>query len=355
MLICNGRFESVWHEIYGVAKDAERLSQALADTARCGFAVECLLDKGLLEVRVAIARACAASGEDDTLFLYYGGVGIVDNEGCLQLPVWDSVEDQLQATSVEAEFVLSQMRASKCRRFVLVVDGCHSGAFFRRNRGIPDGMVAITSCREDEYARDTIEGGTFTTALLHALSDPAADKNHDGVVTVDEAFDYVQAYLAKEAPEMHPQKWVWNLEDPIPLVRSTLRVFLSYSTKDEPIADRLVCELAQRGIAVWRDVTGVAGGSDWVESILAGLSSSRAVLFLLTQHSADSEWVRRELTFATSKRKIPILPISAGPVDPPDWFALQFDNIQRQQFDLEQPATLDAIAQSVRRVIASSG
>ena len=34
---------------------------------------------------------------------------------------------------------------SRCRRQLLMMDGCHSGAFFAYNRGIPDGFCAIMS------------------------------------------------------------------------------------------------------------------------------------------------------------------------------------------------------------------
>ncbi|MEX1027226.1 MAG: caspase family protein [Candidatus Paceibacterota bacterium] len=179
LLICNGQFQHLKLSLPGVQKDAENLSRALGDPHRSGFKVTCLLDKGLLEVRKAIAEACAVSGNDDTLLTYYSGTSVYDG-GELLLPVADSDPTCLMATSIEAEFVLSQMRRSSCRRFVLIVDGCHSGGFFRNNRGVPDGMVAITSCSVDEMSADTPEGGAFTQSLLRALADPKSDRDHDG-------------------------------------------------------------------------------------------------------------------------------------------------------------------------------
>jgi hypothetical protein len=113
LLICNGRFQTLRLELPGVASDAKQLSEVLGDPNRGGFEVECLLDKGLLDVRMAIARACSASEEQDTLLLYYSGASLKGDDGNLQLPVFGSVDDQLTATCVESEFVLSRMRHSK--------------------------------------------------------------------------------------------------------------------------------------------------------------------------------------------------------------------------------------------------
>ena len=178
LLICNGQVPRCNFNLPGVAKDAENLTRVLSNTERMGFDVTRLLDEGLLTVRRAISKACFQSGQEDTLLIYFSGSGFCDENGALHLTVADSDREYLTATCLDTEFFLTQMRQSQCRRFVLVVDSCYSGAFFNNNRGIPDGMVAITSCGPEEMSRDTPEGGPFTQTLIHALTSGKADRNN---------------------------------------------------------------------------------------------------------------------------------------------------------------------------------
>jgi hypothetical protein len=155
LLICNGQFKHLALDLLGVAKDARNLTRVFGDVNRSAFEVTCLLDEGLWTVRKAIATACEKSRLHDTLLIYYSGASYCDDRGELVMPVADTDRDCPVATSIEADFVLSQMRRSTCRRFVLIIDGCHSGAFFKNNRGIPDGIVALTSCSADELSADS--------------------------------------------------------------------------------------------------------------------------------------------------------------------------------------------------------
>jgi hypothetical protein len=355
LLICNGSFKYLDLALPGVAKDATHLSQALGDPERAGFEVTCLLDEGLWAVRKAIAKACDESGPDDTLLLYYSGTSTCDAKGELMMPVADSDGDYLLATCIESDFVLSQMRRSRCRRFVLVIDGCHSGAFFRNNRGIPDGMVAITSCSADEFSMDTAEGGAFTQSFLRALVTPEADADHDGSVTVDEVYEFVRRdpVLAGESAA-HPQKWLWNLPEPIVLVRTTMCAFLSYSRNDAAVADDVTAALHARGIAVWRDISGIAGGAQWRDSLLEAFGKSQALVLLMSAKSMESKWVRRELEYADGKG-LPVFPLLLDrDLKVPDWFELQFGGVQRQTVDVADVGTAVAtLASTIRAAVAT--
>jgi hypothetical protein len=354
VLICNGSFQYMDHRLPGVAKDAEHLTRALEEPVRAGFEVTCLLDKGLLAVRRAIGEACALAGPDDTLLIYYSGTSLLDSQGMLQLPVFDSDPSYLTATCVESEFILAQMRQSRCQRFALIIDGCHSGAFFRNNRGIPDGLVALTSCSADETSMDTPDGGAFTQSLLKALTDPTADRNNDGCITVDEAFEFIRQDLPSQGFNTHAQKWVWNQPEPIVLVKATARVFLSYSRVNAKLATALANALQRKGIVVWRDVSGIPGGAQWRDSLIDALGKSDALLLLMTPDSLDSKWVRREIEFADGK-SLPIMPVVSEAVVAPDWFALQFGGVQLQKVDaVDIDRSAAELALAVRRLIATS-
>jgi hypothetical protein len=356
LLICNGTFKYLSLRLDGVAKDAASLSKALSDRNLAGFEVTCLLDQGLWTVRKAIAQACATSGPDDTLLIYYSGTSVCDERGELLMPVADSDDQYLFATSIESDFVLAQMRRSECRRFVVIIDGCHSGAFFRNNKGIPDGMIALTSCSADEYSADTPEGGAFTQSLLRALSSGKVIADHDGTITVDDVYEFIRKDPALVGTgQTHPQKWVWNLPDPIVLVRTTMSVFLSYSRTDRAAADALVAALERQGILVWRDISGIPGGAEWRDSLLVAFGKTQALVLLMSEKAMSSKWVRRELEYADSKG-LPIVPVCGDEVTTPEWFKLQFGGLQRQQIEVRAiDAAAPALAAMVRAAVARGG
>ena len=233
LLICNGSFPNIPdYQLMGPAKDAKLLEVILSEPESSRFAVRSLVDQGLLEVRREIARICAEAGEADTLLIYYSGNGLSDESGSLYLLVADSERDFPYATALDAEFILSQLRGSKCRKTVLLIDGCHAGAFFAHNRGIPNGLYAITSCGAKEMCSDTPEGGAFTLALCAGLRNGAADSDGDGHVSIDELHEFVKRKLRADGQQGTPQKWVWNVPEPIYISTVPRHIFLSYARED---------------------------------------------------------------------------------------------------------------------------
>jgi hypothetical protein len=248
----------------------------------------------------------------------------------------DADKDFIDATALDAEFILSRLRQTPCRRNILLIDACHSGAFFNNNRGIPDGLCAITACGAQQMCQDTPDGGVFTLALVAGLQGAAADADGDGRVSVDELHDFVKERLRSGDNPQTPQKWVWNLPEPIYMTQVTRPVFLSYSRKDADTADRLEKALAAEGLPVWVDREKVQSGS-WKQRVTQGLNRARAVVALLTAHSLASDAVEKEIAFA-ARKQVPIIPVNEHTIedrDLPDWFALDFAELHRHQIRAE--------------------
>jgi hypothetical protein len=345
LLICNGSFirtadgepsdpakdarvlETV---LPGPAKDAKLLETVLSDADTCRFGVRSLVDRGLLEVRREIARICADASGNDTLLIHYSGNGFRGPDGSFYLAVVDTERDCLDATALDAEFILSQLRNSRCRRIVLTVDTCHAGAFFNNNRGIPNGLYAITSCGADELCGDTPEGGAFSLALCAGLRHSDADTDGDGLVSIDELHAYVKQKLQADGHIGTPQKWVWNVPGPIFITAVPRHVFLSYAREDASEADRLARALETEGLATWIDREGIQSGS-WKERVTEGLNHARALVVLLTSTSFASAAVRKEMAFA-AKKNVPIIPVQFEETPDklvPDWFTLDYDELHR--------------------------
>lgn len=79
--------------------------------------------------------------------------------------------------------------------------------------------------------------------------------------------------------------------------------FISYSTKDEFDAFALKGLLETKGKHVWIAPDGIPSGRDYALVIPAALRITSRFLVLLSKHSAESDWVRREIDRAINEKK----------------------------------------------------
>jgi hypothetical protein len=231
------------------------------------------------------------------------------------------------------------------------MDGCHSGAFFAYNRGIPDGFCAIMSCGPDEYCFSDARGGFFTQLLVNGLRGAAADLDGDGCVTTDELFRFVLPRAKAQANPTTPQLWTWNLPEPIPLVRIRQRVFLSYRRADSKVADALAAQLEREGYGVWVDRADISGGSPWRAEIEKALSGADAMVLLLSAAALQSDEIYKEVSRAVELEK-PIVPVCLGSVALHGWYKEQLGGVQQIAYpdDASDPACLQKLLSALRQL-----
>ena len=86
-------------------------------------------------------------------------------------------------------------------------------------------------------------------------------------------------------------------------------IFISYSHRDENVMRDLKRILAKRGLKVWSDEKINQGDDDWTKKIQSALDQAGCVISILSPDAKNSEWVRRELSYAEihNIRVFPIL------------------------------------------------
>lgn len=82
-------------------------------------------------------------------------------------------------------------------------------------------------------------------------------------------------------------------------------VFVSYSRKDIEYATQLVSAIRANQIPVWID-SHIQPGETWPKEIHDAISNSFAVVVVMTPNSAESEWVQKEILWASRKKIIAI-------------------------------------------------
>jgi hypothetical protein len=80
-------------------------------------------------------------------------------------------------------------------------------------------------------------------------------------------------------------------------------VFLSHSSQDQRFVTRLVEALRRHSVPVWYSRTNVVGAQQWHDEIGAALKRSDWFLLILSPHSVESMWVKRELLFALQQNR----------------------------------------------------
>lgn len=220
-------------------KDATDLAEVFASMEGRGYGqvfTRRLIDGEVTvdALREAKARLAQARPED-VLVVLVAGHGLYDKDGEYYFLTHEVDLTRLKETAAPFELVEELVQDVPPRQKLLLLDACDSGdrdpstlasaapvpagARGIRSRGVralsldaqqarpervqdfPDrnryiyadllrrsGAIVFSSSRGDEYSyeSDALQNGAFTSAILHAVTTPDADKDGDGIVTVDE-------------------------------------------------------------------------------------------------------------------------------------------------------------------------
>ncbi|MGH7024679.1 MAG: toll/interleukin-1 receptor domain-containing protein [Caulobacteraceae bacterium] len=83
-------------------------------------------------------------------------------------------------------------------------------------------------------------------------------------------------------------------------------VFISYSSKDKLVADRLCHALEEKGERCWIAPRDIPYGAEWGDAIIAALTETGAMVLVFTQNTNESAHVRREVSAALEAGSIVI-------------------------------------------------
>ena len=79
-------------------------------------------------------------------------------------------------------------------------------------------------------------------------------------------------------------------------------IFVSYSHTDKLQVYPIIDYLNKKGIHIWYD-EGIPISENWKKSIVENLERCKAFLLFITPHILDSDYVRKEISFASKRNK----------------------------------------------------
>lgn len=221
------------------AADAEALAGVLRDAQIGGFDVRVMLNEPAHVVNLAVEEFFADRDPDDLLLVHFSGHGVKGEGGELYFATVDSRLRRLAATAVAADFVNRRMSRTRSRRVVLLLDCCYAGAFehgmtARAGAGVDiaeqlggRGRAVITASSSMEYAfegdqlTDAHEPtpSVFSSALVEGLATGDADRDQDGLIALDELYDYVYDKVRATTPNQTPSKWTFGVQGELYIAR----------------------------------------------------------------------------------------------------------------------------------------
>lgn len=143
-----------------------------------------------------------------------------------------------------------------------------------------------------------------------------------------------------------------SMEEISNTIASSMRVFLSYSSKDERLAHRLYRYLLSKDLQVFIALD-IKFGEDFAKAITSAISEASkngCVIVLITKYSVNSKMVLNELMYAV-KENASILPIAVGDFELPLEFKYFLSHLQFLSFQKEQEMDFEKIYEVLKGIL----
>jgi hypothetical protein len=224
LLIGVGEYGNDLSPLPAAPKDVEAMREVLENPEIGGFdQVTPLINPERQAMEEAIYTLFDNRKKDDLLLLFFSGHGVKDDSGNLYLAAHNTRKQQealVQPTAVAASYVQNIMSNSRSKRQVVILDCCFSGAFAQGMTAKDDGSVPVkqqlggegravlTSSTSTQYSFESqgFDLSVYTHFLVEGIKTGIADKDQDGVVSIDELHEYASEKAQETAPgKMKPE------------------------------------------------------------------------------------------------------------------------------------------------------
>jgi len=192
-------------------RDAQGFYEVLTDESYGAVPkeqVQLLLGKNVTvrNIKTAIGKWLAQqAGPEDTVIIFYSGHGAPEGEAMYWV-TYDADVDNLYATALSNDEIHGMLQRIEPKRLITFLDACYSAATVNRTDRTKNlqstiplekfsgaGRVAITASdgKQQSLELNELRHGVFTYYLIEGLRGQA-DKNRDGIIELEEVWDYVK-------------------------------------------------------------------------------------------------------------------------------------------------------------------
>jgi TIR domain len=115
----------------------------------------------------------------------------------------------------------------------------------------------------------------------------------------------------------------------LPIVSSL--IFISYSSRDQKVAETICDALQSRGHTCWISCRDIGPGENFQESIVKAIRTAKLMLLVFTSNANNSNEIKKEIVLA-GRYHLTVVPVRVEDVVPND--ALAYEIATRQWIDL---------------------
>ena len=198
--------------------DVEAIKKVLENQEMGDFTeVTPLINPDSISMRKAIQKLFKQASKEDLILFYFSGHGLTDDDDHLYLSNRDTEKEYFQSTAIPASFIQAQSRDSYCKRQILILDCCYSGAFrtftprstdleIEKELGAEGRVVlASSSATQKAFEQEGEDLAVYTKYLVEGIATGAADKDGDGKIYISELHQYAKVKVGEVKPKMKPQ------------------------------------------------------------------------------------------------------------------------------------------------------
>jgi len=129
-------------------------------------------------------------------------------------------------------------------------------------------------------------------------------------------------------------------------------IFISYSSKDETVAETICSTLEDRQLKCWIAVRDIDPGDNYQEAIVKAIRGAKLLVLILTKDSNSSNEIKNELALA-SQRQIEVVPVRVEDVQLSD--ALAYALATRQWINLvrDWEGGIDRLASRATAIVSN--
>ncbi|HEY3867677.1 MAG TPA: caspase family protein [Actinocrinis sp.] len=227
LLIANSEYcDPGLPRLEGPVRDARDLGDVLAAPDIGGYETTAVVDQTAAAVQLATQKFLAGARLGDVVVVYLSCHGVLDRHDRLYFASAGTEKQYPESTAMSAAWLRQLMEDCRAARQVLILDCCYSGGFAEGGKAAaePDlreqlagrgrGRVVLTSSNATQKSFETVldpDGGgerlsVFTAGLVEGLRTGGADADGDGLITVDDVFDYAERFVRERGGKQSPQR-----------------------------------------------------------------------------------------------------------------------------------------------------
>jgi len=274
---------------------------------------------------------------DNLFLLYYSGHGLIfNNDLYLAAKNTSKNEKLLDSTAIPFERIYNWIKKFSWKKVIVILDCCYSGLagnVFKSSiasqlqmiNNKAAGIFFITAS-SDQIAYDKSENShysLFTKHLIAGLETGEADINGDGLVSVDELFDYTYEKVIYENPNQVPRNFYIKKTSKLIIAKSGRDV----TKKSADTIEHFVLELRKQQKITTPILTSVLALLEKTRADFSELDKQRYDL-LLAVYESNIEAV--EFVRQWNKTSKPVVQVveNSPPVNTPNPFAVIQDKME---------------------------